>query len=149
MILVAVGTTDFDALVRAVDELSPSLAEEVVQQIGWSRYEPEHCEYYRFVPSLAPFYERASVVIAHGGLGIVSEVLRSGRPLIAIEDPNQPGRHQREVLGEWEREGHLIWCKDLRVLPEALAQARVRRFEPYVAPECQIHLRIAEFLRGL
>lgn len=149
MILVAVGTTDFDALLRAVDEVSPSLTEEVVLQTGRSRYEPEHCESFRFVPSLAPFYERASVVIAHGGLGIVTEVLRSGRPLIAVEDPDQPGRHQREVLSEWEREGYLIWCKDLKALPESLAQARVRRFKPYAAPQCQIHLRIAEFLSEL
>jgi UDP-N-acetylglucosamine transferase subunit ALG13 len=149
VILVAVGTTDFGALVQAMDELSLSIAEEVVMQIGRSSYVPSHCEFYRFVPSLAPYYERASVIVSHGGLGIVTEVMRARRPLIAVEDPNQPGRHQREVLREWDRDGHLIWCKDLAALPEAIAEARVRKFRPYATPVCQIHLRIAEYLRDL
>ena len=34
MILVTVGTTNFDALVRRMDELAPELGEAVVCQIG-------------------------------------------------------------------------------------------------------------------
>lgn len=149
MIFVAIGTTYFSALVRAMDELSVSLPEDVVVQIGRSAYVPKHCEYFRFVSSLFPYYERASLVISHGGLGIVTEVLNYGRPLVAVEDPDQPDRHQREILGEWEREGHLIWCKDMEQLPEAIKQAMSQEFRPYRAPECRVHTIIADFLNGL
>jgi UDP-N-acetylglucosamine transferase subunit ALG13 len=108
VIFVAIGTTDFDALIQTMDNLSLDLPEKVVMQIGRSAYIPEHCEYFRLVPSLAPYYERASLVVSHGGLGIVTEVLGYGRPLVAVEDPNQPDRHQREILSVWEREGYLI-----------------------------------------
>jgi len=101
VIFVAVGTTYFSTLVRAMDELSLSLSEDVVMQIGRSAYVPEHCEHFRFAPSLFPYYERASLVVSHGGLGIVTEVLNCGRPLVAVEDPDQPDRHQREILSEW------------------------------------------------
>lgn len=148
MILVATGTTGFDALVQAMDNLSLGLSEEVVMEIGRSKYVPEHCEYFRFVPSLAPYYERASLVVSHGGLGIVTEVLERRRPLVAVEDPNQPDRHQREILSIWEQEGYLIWCKDLRELPQAMEQAKTR-LRPYATPECRIHTIIAEFLGNL
>lgn len=149
MIFVAIGTTDFDALIQAMDKLSLGLAEKVVMQIGGSKYIPQHCEYFRFVPSLAPYYERASLVVSHGGLGIVTEVLERGHPLVAVEDPNQPDRHQREILDVWAQEGHLIWCKDLKELPQAMERAKAQRFRPYVAPECRIHTIIAELLDHL
>jgi UDP-N-acetylglucosamine transferase subunit ALG13 len=148
VIFVAIGTTDFDALIQAMDRLSLNLSDKVVMQIGRSEYIPEHCEYFRFVPSLVPYYERASLVVSHGGLGILTEVLERRLPLIAVEDPNQPDRHQRELLSVWEREGYLIWCKDLQKLPEAVEQAKTQ-LRPYVAPECQIHTIVAEFLDSL
>jgi UDP-N-acetylglucosamine transferase subunit ALG13 len=148
VIFVAVGTTYFSTLVRAMDELSLSLSEDVVMQIGRSTYVPEHCEHFRFAPSLFPYYERASLVVSHGGLGVVTEVLNCGRPLVAVEDPDQPDRHQREILSEWDRAGHLIWCRDVKRLPEAIEQALSQEFRPYEAPECRIHTIIAEFLGG-
>jgi len=148
VIFVSVGTTDFDALIQAMDDLGLCLSEKIVIQIGRSKYIPQHCEHFRFAPSLAPYYERASLVVSHGGLGITTEVLERGLPLIAVEDPNQPDRHQREILGVWEQEGHLIWCKDLQKLPQAMEHAK-SQLGPYVTPECWIHTLVAEFLDSL
>jgi len=148
VIFVTVGTTSFDVLVKAIDEHSQSLSEKVVVQIGKGSYEPQHCDYFRFAPSLTPYYERASVVISHGGVGITTEVLQHGRPLVAVEDPNQPDRHQREILDVWEQEGHLIWCKDLQELPQAMERAKTQ-LRPYTAPECWIHTIVAGFLDSL
>ena len=149
MIFVAVGTTDFNVLIEAMDNLSLSLSEEVVMQIGRSKYVPKHCsEYFRFAPSLTPYYDRASLVVSHGGQGIVTEVLKRALPLVTVEDPNQPDRHQREILSVREREGHLIWCKDVQDLPQAMEKARTQ-LRPYEAPECQVHTIIAEFLNSL
>lgn len=148
MIFVAVGTTAFNALVKAMDELSQNLSEEVVIQIGRGSVEPQHCEYFRFAPSLTPYYERASVVISHGGVGITTEVLQHGRPLVAVEDVTQPERHQREILDALAQEGYLIWCEELQKLPEAIEQAKTQ-LKPYVKPECQIHTIVAEFLDNL
>lgn len=148
MIFVAVGTTGFGLLVKAMDELSQSLSEEIIIQIGRSRYEPRHCQYFRFAPSLVPYYERASLVVSHGGVGITTEVLSHGRPLVAVEDESQPERHQQEILHALEQEGYLIWCKDLQQLPQAIEQARTQ-LKPYVLPECRIHTIVDEFLSSL
>jgi UDP-N-acetylglucosamine transferase subunit ALG13 len=149
VIFAAIGTTDFDALIRAMDELSLSLPDKVVMQIGRSQYIPKHCEYFHFAPSLERYYESASLVVSHGGLGIITEAMTRGLPLVVVEDSEQPDRHQREILSVWEQEGHLIWCKDLKHLSQALEQARSQDFTPYVTPECWIHTIIAEFLNNL
>lgn len=145
MIFVAAGTTAFDDLIQAMDELAPTLSEDVVMQIGLGQYIPKHGEYFRFAPSLSPYYEKARIIVAHGGLGITMEVLHLGKPLVSLEDPFQPDRHQRDILTVMERQQHLIWCRHLPDLPRALEQAQIQ-LKPYTPPRCEIHRVISDYL---
>jgi beta-1,4-N-acetylglucosaminyltransferase len=149
MIFVAVGTTDFDALIRKMDEIAPSLPEEVVMQIGNGQYVPRHCQYFRFAPSLEPYYESATIVVCHGGLGIIMEALERGKKLISAENTSCHGAHQRELLSTLAEEGCLIWCQDLDELSVALEQARCREFKRYVDPGCEIHTKMSGFLQEM
>ncbi|MBC7237125.1 MAG: hypothetical protein H5T69_14890 [Chloroflexi bacterium] len=146
MILVTVGTTDFDALIQKMDELAPMLDEEVVAQIGRGEYVPRHMEYFRFAPSLDPYYERARLVVAHGGLGTTIEVLQRGIKLVALSNPDRYDLHQEDLLRALERRGHLIWCRHVDQLPAALSEAGERTFMPYRAPECTIAQVIRQYL---
>jgi UDP-N-acetylglucosamine transferase subunit ALG13 len=147
MILVTVGSTDFDALVRAMDELAPELGEEVVMQIGAGSYEPRHASgWFRYAPSLEGYYDRAEIVVSHGGLGTVVEVLRKGKRLVAASNPDRYDAHQDDILGTLAEAGHLVWCRDLARLRQDLATVRAATLTPYVEPECRIHLVIHEFL---
>jgi UDP-N-acetylglucosamine transferase subunit ALG13 len=101
---------------------------------------------FRFAPSLEPYYERARLVIAHGGLGTAIEVIQRGLPLIALSNPDRYDRHQDDLLRALEQRGHLIWCRDLAMLPEALQQVEQRRFTPYETPECAIAQVIRQLL---
>ena len=147
MIFVATGTTGFDALAERMDRLAPSLDETVVIQLGNGRYVPQCAEYFRFAPSLEPYYEQASLVMAHGGMGICLEVLGCGKPLIALDNPDRFDQHQQDLLSILEEQGYLIWCRDLNRLPEALNRARRHEFKKYGTPDCDIHTVIAEFLQ--
>ena len=149
MIFVAVGTTDFDALIMKMDEIAPTLPEKVVMQIGNGQYTPKSCQYFRFAPSLEPYYDKSSIVISHGGLGITMEVLEREKKLISVENTTCHGGHQKDLLSTLSEEGCLIWCKDLRDLPEALERATKQEFKRYVAPDCSIHTVIKEFLQNL
>ena len=146
MIFVTVGTTDFDALVQAMDLLAPQLNEEVEIQIGRGGYEPRNCAWFRFSPSLEPYYERADVVVAHGGLGTIMEVLRRGGKLIGVANPDRYDQHQEDLLSHLAEEGYLIWCRDLASLPDELHRVRGMTFQRYRSPECHVHDVIAEFL---
>ena len=146
MIFVTVGTTDFNALVKAMDELAPSIDDAVVMQIGRGDYVPGNCEWVRFVPSLEPYYERAEVVVAHGGLGTAMEVLRRGGKLIGVANPDRYDRHQEDLLDYLAEEGYLSWCQSLASLAEAIDEVRGRTFRHYESPECRIHEVVADFL---
>jgi len=149
MIFVTVGTTEFDDLVRAADRLAARLDEEVVMQIGRGQVEPIHARWFRLEPNLDAYYDAASLVIAHGGLGTVTEVARRGLPLVGISNPDRYDRHQDQILQALEELGHLIWCRDLAELPQAVALARQTHFRPYQPPPCTIHQVIASYLAAL
>jgi beta-1,4-N-acetylglucosaminyltransferase len=143
MIFVTVGTTDFDDLVRAMDELAPTLGEEVVAQTGRGQYVPAHMEHFDFCPSLEPYYSRARLVVAHGGLGTAIEVLERGLKLIGVSNPDRYDHHQDDILRTLSERGHMLWCRRLEDLPQVLAAASEKEFVPYQSPPC----RIAEVIR--
>lgn len=148
-IFVTVGSGDFDALVRAMDELAPSLDLPVVMQIGVGKYEPRHATWFRLAPSLAPFYERAALVVSHGGVGVTMEVLNRGLALVGVDNPDRYDQHQQDLLGYLHEKGHLVWCHDLSRLGEAIAQARAMTFVPFHTPRPAIHLVVEEYLQAL
>lgn len=145
MIFVTVGTTDFDELVLAADRLA--LDEEMIMQIGHGLVEPRHAQWFRFAPSLDPYYDAASVVITHGGFGTLTEVMRRGLRAVGVSNPDRFDKHQDQILQAFEEGGHLVWCRDLASLPAAVERARQAQFVPYCPPESRIHLVIQAFLQ--
>jgi len=149
IIFVTVGSGDFDPLIRAVDDLAPSLDLPVVAQIGIGRYEPRHIQWFRLAPSLEPYYERAALVIAHGGIGVTMEVLYRKIPLVSVDNPDRPDQHQEDLLSYLSEKGHLIWCRDLSRLGEAIHRARTEPLVPFTPPPLALHLIVREYLETL
>lgn len=149
MIFVTVGTTGFDALVKQIDLIASDHIEDFVIQIGPGTYIPQNCDYFRYEPSLNTYYERATLIISHGGLATVTEVLQKDKPLVAVEDQFQPDRHQREILNIWGEEGYLLWCKDLSNILDCIAKARTMEFATYKPPTCDIPDIIQQFIDAL
>jgi beta-1,4-N-acetylglucosaminyltransferase len=149
LIFVTVGSTDFDALVRDMDDLAPRIGEPVVMQIGLGEYEPKNAEFFRFSPALDDYYARASMVVAHGGLGTIVEALESGKKLVCVVNPTTYDRHQEHLLRLFSEQNNLLWCRDLAHLEESIRQARATDFAPYQTPACHIHDVINEYLSGL
>ena len=149
MIFVTVGTTGFDDLVKHVDHIAVTETEEFIIQIGPGTYLPQNCQYFRYEPSLEAYYEHAEVIISHGGLATVSEVLVTGRSLVAVEDQSQPDRHQREILSAWEAEGYLLWCKTIESLTTCITAAKSISFTRYTLPSCDIPNVIQRYIDNL
>ena len=146
MIFVTVGSTDFDALVARMDELVPRLGDKVVMQIGLGEHTPRHAQFFRFASSLDRYYDEAEIIIAHGGMGTIAEALEREKKLICVVNPATYDRHQEHLLRIFAERNHLLWCKDLERLEDAICQARTAQFDHYQPPECHIHDVIAEYL---
>ena len=147
---VTVGSTDFDLLIKSVDELLPDLGKiGGVMQIGHGRYCPHHLPHFRFASSLEPYYEQATLVIAHGGLGITMEVLNRGLPLVSVSNKDRYDNHQDDLLGLMAEEGYLSWCRQIQDLPTTIEQALATSHRPYGIPDCTIHEKIHDFLESI
>lgn len=87
-LLVAVGTFlhGFDELVAASDEAAEALDLDGFAQIGGSRVVPRRLAWERFLPAerLRRRIASARVVVCHGGIGILGEAMRAGRPIVAF-----------------------------------------------------------------
>ena len=148
MIFVTVGTTDFDLLAERMDELALQLAEEVIIQTGRGSFTPRHAQAFRFAPALDDYYRRARLIVSHGGLGTLGEVMRLGKPLIGVSNPDRFDLHQNDLLGEMEKSGYLVWCRDLAALGADIQRIEGMKFNRYEEPLCQIHVAIADYLSG-
>jgi UDP-N-acetylglucosamine transferase subunit ALG13 len=145
-IFVTVGSTDFDNLIQAVDYAALSDHLSGIMQIGKGQYIPIHMPYFRFAPSLEPYYRKTTIAVSHGGLATTMEILKKGLPLISVSNPDRYDNHQIDLLTTMEKEGYLIWCRQLEQIQPLIKEALARNFRRYVAPDCKIHIYINEYL---
>jgi UDP-N-acetylglucosamine transferase subunit ALG13 len=149
-LLVTVGTTGFDELVEAVDTVVGRFdVRDGLVQYGPGRHVPRSLPSERFVPSLDPYYEKATLVIAHGGAGTAFEVVGRGLPLVGVANDDRYDHHQDDVLGALSRARHLVWCRDLSRLEDAVAEAMAGDLVPLPREPCGIADRIDRHLAAV
>lgn len=148
MIFVTVGSTKFTDLIIKMDQLAPSLSDEVVMQIGNGDYCPKNTQFFRYAVSLDSYYDQADLVVAHGGLGTIVEVLERGKRLVCVVNPTTIDLHQEHLLRIYAEKSYLLWCKDLDHLADAIQQARTMPLSRYQSPECRIHEIIRDYLEA-
>lgn len=99
MIFVTVGTHEqqFNRLVEYVDKLKGNnvIDEEVVIQTGFSTYEPQYCEWRKFLPydEMLRYVNEARTVITHGGPSSFIMPLQVGKIPIVVPRQKQFGEH--------------------------------------------------------
>lgn len=133
MILVTVGMQlGFDRLIAAMDALAPELEGPVIAQTGKGTYRPRHMEARE---KLAPaefetLVERASLIVAHAGIGTVVTAARHAKPIVLMP--------RRASLGEHRNDHQLATVRKLAGRPGILV----------AEDESELRSRIAEGLTG-
>jgi len=94
MIFLTVGLHEqpFDRLVKAVDLLD---VETKIIQYGYSVYEPQHSQVFRFLnfEEILFYLQKANVVITHGGTGSIMLALSAGKKPIVAPRYKKFGEH--------------------------------------------------------
>lgn len=137
MIFVTVGTHEqqFDRLIKEVDRLrrNEDIAEDVIAQTGFSTYEPENCQWSRFLPyeKMCEYVAEARIVITHGGPSSFLAPLQIGKVPIVVPRQKRFGEHVNDHQVEFcravqERMGNIILVEDIRRL-----QNIIDRYEEY------------------
>ncbi|KAG8082241.1 hypothetical protein GUJ93_ZPchr0014g46897 [Zizania palustris] len=146
MVFVTVGTTCFDALVKAVDSeaMKEALLQkgytDIVIQMGRGTYIPSkvsgsstlQVDYFTFSTSIADYIREASLVISHAGSGSIFETLRLCKPLIVVVNEDLMDNHQSELAEELAERKHLFCARPqtLREAVDAMDLTALRPYEP-------------------
>jgi beta-1,4-N-acetylglucosaminyltransferase len=146
MIFVTVGTNDFESLIASVDKLPSKINEEIICQVGNNKYLPSNCEYFRFRNSLEPYFNKASLVITHGGAGTLFRLLELRKKVIAVDNFECQGLHQRELLKKLADKGYILWCNNMEKLEKLIIEMRHLSFNLYNKPICTIAQHIELFI---
>jgi len=136
LIFVTVGTArDFSRLIKKVDELAEKINEKMIVQKGKTTYEPENCEYFRFVPrkKYLEYIKRADVIITHAGVGNIITSLKNRRPIIVVPRRKKYNEHrndhQMDIAKKLESEGWVLACYDVNNLEKKIKEVKTLRLK--------------------
>lgn len=127
MIFVTIGmhTAGFERLIRKMDEVASTINEEIIMQIGHTKYTPRNAEYFQFTTAeeLKALCQEARVVVTHGAMTII-DALEQGTPVVVVPRLKRYKEviddHQLDFARELEKEGKVIAVYDVEELEEAL-----------------------------
>lgn len=147
MILVTVGTNSFDELIKKIDEFvkNGKIKDKVIAQIYDGEYTPKNLEFFRFVPTLEPYYNKADVIIACEGAGTTFEVLSKHKKLITVSNPKTA--ENPDIVKYFSSGNYLLWCRDLNDLPKYIQKIKKIKLKKYNPPKCRIQDVIREFIQ--
>lgn len=115
-----------------MDEIAAEHAadEEIVMQIGTSRYVPKHCAgFSRFFDynEVKKYMDKCSLVVAHGGVGSVMRACLLGKRVIVVPRQKKYGEHvddnQLEIAGVLKEKGMAQVCTDIAELDKMVSAA--------------------------
>jgi len=151
MIFVTVGThyQGFERLIKKMDEIAQKIDEEVVMQIGSTKYKPKNAKYFTFVNNdekIMKYFNQARVIICHAGAGTLLNVLTLGKPTIVVPRLKRFGEHidnqQLELAEILSKQGKVIAVYNVEKLNEALE--KVNKLKPLKVKK---NRRLVNFLK--
>ena len=159
MIFVTLGSQkfQFDRLLKKIDELIDEgiIKEDVFAQIGASTYLPKNYKYTRFMDreEFSAHIENASLVVTHGGTGVIMGAVKRGKKVIAVPRLAKYGEHvddhQLQLLRQFDDLGIICYCKDVDDLGKSLNVVQNTVYRPYVSNTRAIIDSIEDFLENI
>ncbi|MEE0699704.1 MAG: PssE/Cps14G family polysaccharide biosynthesis glycosyltransferase [Bacilli bacterium] len=138
MILILLGTQDapFERILKAVSTQikKGSIKEKVIAQTGCTKFEDEKIKTFDFVSKeeLQSLMDKASVIITHGGVGIITECINKGKKVIVVprlkKYKEHTNDHQLQITKEFADKGYVLPLYDTSRLSKALRD--IKGFKP-------------------
>jgi UDP-N-acetylglucosamine transferase subunit ALG13 len=131
------------------------LGEEIFAQIGNSTYEPRHFEAAAALEKEAfdRYFQQASAIIGHAGMGTITMALDHGKPLLAMPRRKKHGEvvndHQVALAEEFEAIGHILVAHNASELATKLTQLKSFVPKRRVANVEAVAERIRSFVKSI
>ncbi len=148
-ILVTVGSTSFDQLVKAMDNIAKKHGlKNIKAQIGKGKYKPKNMEWFTYDPNIRKHYQWADLIVSIDSAGTIFENLELGKKIIAVTPPNVLG--VPDLPKKLALQGYLIHIhtRDPQKLEQQLENTikNPPKTKKYKKPECTIHHEIKKLL---
>ena len=127
-ILVTVGTTKFENLIKAIDKeefyemLIKTGFTKLIIQKGYGEYIPKNYKKYEnkisiqiseILNNFENIIKSSELIISHGGAGIILESLKNKRKIIVCVNDELMDNHQIELANSLHENGYVYYSKDL------------------------------------
>lgn len=122
-VLVTVGTTRFDSLIKYLDETFAGLSHAFTFQIADGKYIPVNFPYFRFSPDINTYYKASDLVICHAGAGTIYKLLEMKKKIIIVPNTERIDNHQLDIASYMAANGYAISVKDFSELPQGMQSA--------------------------
>lgn len=148
-VFVTVGTTKFDALVRALDSdaclraLADRGCTHLLLQIGHGEHEPRaqsaaapglHVSFYRHNPQYKTDVARADLVISHAGAGSIMDALSLQKKLVVVVNTALMDNHQTELAEAMAEQKYCV-ATTCDALVETLRTMDLSALQAYPDPD--------------
>lgn len=131
-ILVTVGTTRFDSLIKYLDETFAGLEFEFTFQIADGNYVPVNFPYFTFITGINTYYKESDLVICHAGAGTIYKLLELKKKVIIVPNTERIDNHQLDIAEFMDTNGYAITVREFPLIAEAIQkgiEAELRNFE--------------------
>lgn len=144
MIFVTVGNSikgvEFYRLINKIDHIAGELEEEVVAQIGFIDNYPKNIKWFAYLSfiEVLSYFERASMIIGHGGVGTVINAITYKKPLIIVPRSSTYGEHfddhQLELAAQLQELESIFVVDDIENLKTIVLEVRERIKKELIQP---------------
>lgn len=144
----------FDRLIKEMDIIAERIDEEVIMQIGETRYIPNNAKYFRFLSEedMDSLYESSRVVVSHAGTGSILSAIEHAKPIIVVprrkKYEEHMDDHQLDIAGELEKEGAIMVVHDVRDLEKLLINGFIVSGKKLASTKTLVNM-LKEFIDGL
>lgn len=126
----------------------------IIIQIGYTKYIPKNCKYFRFVnqQKFERLCKRSDIIITHGGAGSIMTALKHNKPTIVVPRLKEFGEHednhQLQITRELEKQKKIIAIYNIDKLKDATIKARKWRPEKFIKRNRILNL-VDNFLQNI
>jgi len=130
-ILITVGTTPFDTLIRFCDENLDSALDMTMQISNDAIYIPKMFDYFKFTKDIISRYQSADLVITHAGAGTIFTLLEMRKRIIVFPNLDRDDSHQKDLADVVSRNKWGLVCWHYKDLPDLIVRAIDFPIVPY------------------
>lgn len=131
-IFVTVGNTQYNSLIKAIDEsLSPDKFD-VTIQLADGKYTPLHHKFFRYTQDIKSYFNDADVIITHAGAGSVFQLLEDKAKMVVIPNHDRIDTHQLDLAQYVDNNKFANVCYDLDNIEACVISAAKNQYVEYV-----------------